>query len=397
MKETIEVSIAGIAFSMDTEAYALLKEYLDSIQRAYAGDSDGAEILADIEARVCELILNEQGPDQLVSADRIRRIIDQMGLPDDISGEGERPKATVENTEKLARRLYRNSDGAKLGGVCSGLGTYFDVEPVMIRLGFVAPLLLTPIFGVMHMGRMSGYMGTLFGVFVMLYLLLWFAIPKAKTPRQKLEMRGEKITASSIQQNFRSDFKDLPPSPKNERSASVWADIVYLFGRIILFCVKLVVGIIAVVFMLMALGMIGISIALLCGVPGSSMNLFYSGWGYTVADLPGGMGYAFLSLLALMLIFGGISYMLWRLISNQSFPKKTLGVMGGVGIIILLFVLIMTARFWDDGNGRGRRNRPATESRLGEPVRDTSWVEEIKVGDSTVLDTVKVEYFEYDN
>ena len=31
----------------------------------------------------------------------------------------------------LPRRLYRNPEGAKLGGVCSGLGTYFNVEPVL--------------------------------------------------------------------------------------------------------------------------------------------------------------------------------------------------------------------------------------------------------------------------
>ena len=48
-------------------------------------------------------------------------------------------------------------------------------------------------------------------------------------------------------------------------------------------------------------------------------------------------------MMAASLILGGIGYMLWRLIFGQSFPAKTLGITGGIGIILLVFVLIMTA------------------------------------------------------
>ena len=72
MKETTNVSIAGIAFRLDNEGYLQLKNYLTRIELGYKNNPDGAEILADIEARVCELILNQQSADQLVPADRIR-------------------------------------------------------------------------------------------------------------------------------------------------------------------------------------------------------------------------------------------------------------------------------------------------------------------------------------
>ncbi|MFR4026511.1 MAG: PspC domain-containing protein [Alistipes indistinctus] len=119
------------------------------------------EILADIEARVCELILNQQSADQLVPADRIRDIIEQLGMPDDFpatdntetdgTGTSIDRNAVLPNEENgsghspLPRRLYRNPEGAKLGGVCSGLGTYFNVEPVFIRLAFLAPIPLIPL------------------------------------------------------------------------------------------------------------------------------------------------------------------------------------------------------------------------------------------------------------
>ena len=35
------------------------------------------------------------------------------------------------------KRLYRNSEEGKIGGVCAGLGDYFNLDPVIIRLAFL--------------------------------------------------------------------------------------------------------------------------------------------------------------------------------------------------------------------------------------------------------------------
>lgn len=399
MEDTVNVSLAGIAFSMEAEAYDLLKTYLDRIEQGYRDNTDGREILSDIEARICELVLNEQESGTTIPCERIRRILDQMGLPDDLAdapASAPGSQATPESSEKLARRLYRNPEGAILGGVCSGLGTYFNLEPVMVRVGFFAPLLLTPIFGALDLERACELSGTLTGVFFLLYFLLLFAVPKAKTPRQKLEMRGERITASSIRQNFQADFQErIPASPRQERSASIWADLVYLFGRILLFSLKFVVGIVAFTFSLTTLILLGVGFALLFGLPAESVHLF-SNENILWSDMPGGITYAILGLLAAALILGGIGYMLWRLIFGQPFPSKTLGITGGIGIILLVFVLIMTAQLWDDSTDWERQLTPAPqqESAYETPQRDTSWVETIQIGDSTRIDTVKAEYFE---
>ena len=82
MNNTINVSIAGIAFILENEGYRLLKDYLVRIEVGYKGNPDGPEILSDIEARISELILNEQDADTVVTAERIRTIIGQLGLPD---------------------------------------------------------------------------------------------------------------------------------------------------------------------------------------------------------------------------------------------------------------------------------------------------------------------------
>src|SRR5205823_11167635 len=59
------------------------------------------------------------------------------------------------------RRLYRSTSDKRLAGVCGGLAEYFDVDPLLVRIGFVVAALAGP------------------GVIA--YLVLWIAMPKAST------------------------------------------------------------------------------------------------------------------------------------------------------------------------------------------------------------------------
>ncbi|MBA3475899.1 MAG: PspC domain-containing protein [Actinobacteria bacterium] len=49
---------------------------------------------------------------------------------------------TIDSTPTLdeapARRLVRTTEGRWLGGVCAGLGRYFDVNPLVYRIAFAA-------------------------------------------------------------------------------------------------------------------------------------------------------------------------------------------------------------------------------------------------------------------
>ena len=40
------------------------------------------------------------------------------------------------------KRLYRNTTDGKIAGVCSGIGDYFEIDPVIIRLLFLATFFL---------------------------------------------------------------------------------------------------------------------------------------------------------------------------------------------------------------------------------------------------------------
>ncbi len=59
------------------------------------------------------------------------------------------------------KRLYRSSQDCLIAGVASGLGEYFDIDPVLIRVLFIAGLFLS-------------------GISAVLYLTLWIIMPQRK-------------------------------------------------------------------------------------------------------------------------------------------------------------------------------------------------------------------------
>ncbi|MFA5306484.1 MAG: PspC domain-containing protein [Candidatus Babeliales bacterium] len=58
----------------------------------------------------------------------------------------------------MMQRLYRSRTERKIAGVCGGMATYFDIDPVIIRLF----CLLFVFFG---------------GAGVIMYVIAWFVIP----------------------------------------------------------------------------------------------------------------------------------------------------------------------------------------------------------------------------
>lgn len=268
MKKLNKISIASLSFSLDEGAYAALSDYMDILHNAYDRNPDGKEIIADIEARIAELILNEQACSKVVTKTLMDAIIAQLGMPENYSGDDYAAGLSDEKTEpSISRRLYRSKDGAKFGGVFSGMSQFWDVNVAWFRVVFFVPFFAFLIFSMSGCGdSLTTFALAVFVVFVLFYILMWFAVPVAKTPRQKLEMQGKRITASSIHSNFQSTVQ----SPVARKAASVMAEVIYILGRVAIFVIKLfgaLFGIIA-----------GLSIA---GTIALSLSLFVIlGWGY---------------------------------------------------------------------------------------------------------------------
>ena len=51
------------------------------------------------------------------------------------------PDTAPTDVQDAPRRLLRSREDRVIGGVCGGLGRYFNIDPVLFRIGFAASLL----------------------------------------------------------------------------------------------------------------------------------------------------------------------------------------------------------------------------------------------------------------
>lgn len=264
MNKIKRCSISGIAFTFEEAAYNRLSEYFDSLRRAYKSNSESDEIIADIEARVAELILSAQSSaEQVVCLPLIENIIAQLGSAEDISGEEQSAPTT---DTRIARRLYRDMENNKLGGVCAGIGKYFNADPVLVRIAIFSPLLLLPISGIRYMSWAYNLGGNLFAVLCAVYLILWFVIPVAKSAREKLEMEGEAVTVKAIAERQQCTTDE-------QRAKSTVASCVTWIGRVAIVFVKLFVSLIIFSLVMALLALIVCAIASIAGL-GASLQPF---------------------------------------------------------------------------------------------------------------------------
>lgn len=191
MKKTININLAGFVFYIDEDAYEALQKYLNNI-RAYLGNTEGREeIIDDIESRIAELFSEKQK--QVITLIEVSEVIEVMGQPEDYMSE-EEPEEK-KSYQQSSKRLYRDPDSTVLGGVCSGVGHYLNIDAVWIRLIFLAMVWS--------------------GVSILFYFILWAIIPKAETTAQKLEMKGKAATFSNIEDYVRKGYENVKDDFKN--------------------------------------------------------------------------------------------------------------------------------------------------------------------------------------
>ncbi|MDR1055920.1 MAG: PspC domain-containing protein [Prevotellaceae bacterium] len=207
MKTTVKVSISGIAFTVDEDAYHVLNNYLNTLKAHFNRKAGGKEVVDDIEARLAELLSMRISPTNhivtLADAKEVTRI---MGNPSDLIGNegnnGSEPIPPV-SPVTVRKRLYRDPDDHIVAGVCSGLGNYFNIDPVIFRIIFVVCAIGVGVIPFIN-GHHNGYF-TLRGFAIWAYIILWIAVPQANTPQQKLEMEGKNPSIDDIEQRVRNE------------------------------------------------------------------------------------------------------------------------------------------------------------------------------------------------
>ena len=301
MKKIININLSGRVVPIEDSAYEKLQEYIESLRRYFANEEGRDEIINDIESRIAELMSEKvrKGADSITDADVIE-IANSMGRPEDFEGEEikEQSYSSASTAQQFAqteappkvkrglyrdtsdkfvggvcsgiaaylnvdpaivrilfaiitfggfglgflayiilwivlpardvegytgKRLFRNPDGKIIGGVCNGLAAYFNKNTSTIRIIFLAPILLNILINILSgfgsRGEFIFFPNIVFGsitsTFVVAYIILWIVLPEARSPYEKMEMRGEKVDVNTIKQNVQDRAKDFGEEVKS--------------------------------------------------------------------------------------------------------------------------------------------------------------------------------------
>ena len=237
MKTTENISLAGYAFTIETDAYAELGTYLNDIREAFRADANAEEITADIEERIAELLREKCISGMVVDMTMVRDIKTRIGNPKELAQDDTDPAPASPSSGKdeqkkswKTKRLYRNIDEKVFGGVCSGLAAYFGLDKALVRLAFMIILFISFICMV------NDGDGPYFIFPMIAYICLWIAMPAARTAEQKREMKGKPMDLNSYKYkdfDFGKEVKEAVQSPTGqtiERVGGVFLGILLLLA-----------------------------------------------------------------------------------------------------------------------------------------------------------------------
>lgn len=182
MKKVSNVSLGGRSFTIDDDALKRLEEYLEHFRSKLSEPQpQRGEVMEEIEGRIAELFFREVGDSgRVVNLALVEQVAATLGMPDGSAESGNNTaSAGPEPSADTRRKLYRDPDDKRIGGVCSGLSYYLDVDVTLVRVLMIIALV----------AGLSGFW---------IYVILWIAIPEATTPAAKCEMRGVPASAENM-------------------------------------------------------------------------------------------------------------------------------------------------------------------------------------------------------
>ncbi len=258
MKKTLRVNISGTIFNIDEDAYYKLKNYLDVIEARYNNSQEGMEVFSDIESRIAELLSERiTSIKTVINLTDVEEIISIMGSPEDFDSNenlANDRNSAFSQANRNKRRMYRDSEGKYVAGVASGVSHYFGVNPLIIRALFLISLF---------------FAGT--GLFI--YLILWIALPEAVTPSQKLEMKGEPITISNIENSLNDEFRNVKENFEKFKESGKYDELKGNVNRLVSGVGSVLVTVIKVVLILFGIVLVFSAVSAIFGLTG---GLFFA-------------------------------------------------------------------------------------------------------------------------
>ena len=185
MKKTLNVAIGGCSFTIDDDAYKTLEEYLDSFKAGLDNSSSSNEVMDELEMRIADLLKEKIGKREVIDKNMVDAVLNQIGpistktVRSEESTSQQNEQQYRPGNQESIRKFYRDAEGKKIAGVCSGLAPYLNIDVTLVRIIFLVAFLCGS----------AGFW---------IYIVLWIVAPEARTAAEKCELRGIPATAENI-------------------------------------------------------------------------------------------------------------------------------------------------------------------------------------------------------
>ena len=116
MKKTFSININGSLFNIDEDAFDNLNDYIKQLKKHFKNTLGGEEIVADIEARLAEILKTRQGNIQhIITLNDVSFAIDTLGQPFEMDTESSEPTAKKQSYSNGKKRIFKKLLGYFLG------------------------------------------------------------------------------------------------------------------------------------------------------------------------------------------------------------------------------------------------------------------------------------------
>ena len=221
MNITKDIHLSHVKFTMDDEAYKILKSYLDKLTIAFSSNSSKNEILEDIESHIAELFSANNSFNRVISVIDVNNAIEVLGTPEELA-EDENEQDTPSKNTNTNKKFFRDTDDSYVGGVASGLAHFFGISPAWTRILFILFFFVPVPFTTLT------------------YIILWIVIPSAKTSADKIRMTGEAVSVASIKNKIESVLPEIEKEITDfdkEYAKGFWQQVKYYLKKIINFLI----------------------------------------------------------------------------------------------------------------------------------------------------------------
>ncbi len=218
MNKVVTINLGGCAYQLEEGGYDALEAYLKIAATELEGNPDRNEIISDIERAIAEkfqALLS--GHKTVVETKEVAAVLEAMGPVEAEPGEASEPggigsgtlggsgKQEEQESEsaRAPRRLYRIQEGAMIAGVCNGIGAYFNIDPTVVRIAFALITLL-------------------WGAGLVVYLIMAFVVPEARSPEEKSAASGFPATAQEFIRRAKEGYYGAMRGFPNSKSQREW-------------------------------------------------------------------------------------------------------------------------------------------------------------------------------